>query len=57
MANNTFAVDRISKRFAHFLVLENGVGEVNADVLKRRALMGFDVGAGIVLEPGEHVRF
>src|SRR5262245_21631371 len=57
MANDTFAVDRMGQRLAYLLVPENGVSEVDADVLKSCALTGFDGCIGVALDPGEHVRF
>ena len=57
MANDAFAVDRMGQRLAYLLVHENGVSEVDADVLKRCALTGFDVRVGVVLDPGKHVGF
>src|SRR5215813_14288032 len=57
MVNDTFAVDRMGQRLAYLLVPENRVSEVDADVLKRCALTGFDGCIGVALDPGEHVRF
>ncbi len=34
------AVDGVGERLAHFELSQNRVGEIDADVLKRRALMG-----------------
>ena len=57
MANDAFAIDRIGQCLAYLLVHENGVSEVDADVLKRCALTGFDVCVGIVFDPGKYVGF
>ena len=52
MTNDRIAVDGKGEGLAHFALFKNRVGEVDADVLKRRALMGGDGRTGVLSSQG-----
>src|ERR687891_570192 len=57
MANHALSIDRVCESQPYFAVLQNRVSQVDANILKRGALMGSDAGICVFVQPGKHVRF